>query len=167
MKKTLIACAIAVGASVAAVGAQAADGGGRSGGHGGGSWSGSHGNWSGGQGNWSGNRGNWNGGRNWNRSWHGTNWRGHGSRFFGSVFLGWPWYTWGPSYYYDYPAYSYYGAPAYYDSTQIYVEPPAGSSAVPSSPQAQYYCPDSGYYPAVQACPRGWLRVLPDGAPPR
>ena len=71
-----------------------------------------------------------------------------------------------PAYtYYDYPAY--YGSPAYYDSTEIYVEP--GDRPGPAAPQeqSQYYCPDTGYYPTVQTCPRGWLRVLPGGPPPR
>ena len=93
--------------------------------------------------------------------------------------LGWPWYWWGAPYYgyygyYGYPAYysstyypasTYYDGPAYYDSTQVYVEP-SGNTA-PATPQSQYYCPDSGYYPAVQACPRGWLRVVPGNPPPR
>jgi hypothetical protein len=91
---------------------------------------------------------------------------------YGSVYLGWPWYWWGPSwygypayssYYYDYPSY-----PAYYDSTEVYVERPqaAPAPAPAPAPKAQYYCPDSGYYPSVQSCPRGWLRVLPNGSPP-
>ena len=25
-----------------------------------------------------------------------------------------------------------------------------------------YYCPDIGYYPDVQNCPNGWLRVIPN-----
>jgi hypothetical protein len=93
--------------------------------------------------------------------------------------LGWPWYWWGPSYYYGYgypyysypaytyPAASYYGAPAYYDSTDQYVEPSGSVAPAPAAPQSQYYCPDSGYYPSVQACPRGWLRVVPGSPPPR
>jgi hypothetical protein len=181
MKKLLIACAIAVGASVAAAGAEAAgergghgDGARGGGGHGwsgrgdgGRQWSGGdRGSWRGDRGSWRGDRGSWNGGRHWNGNWRDTRWHGHRSHVFGSVFLGWP-YWWGPSYYYDYPAYSYYGGPAYYDSTQIYVEP-SGTAAQPSAPaQAQYYCPDAGYYPAVPTCARGWLRVVPDGTPPR
>ena len=28
-----------------------------------------------------------------------------------------------------------------------------------------YYCPDQGYYPYVQSCPKGWLQVAPQPAP--
>jgi len=110
-------------------------------------------------------------GGNWHGGSHGGHYYGH-SHFGGSVFIGWPWYWWGPvaygypAYYYDYPYYSY---PSYYDSTEVYVEPPAGGTVTPApapQPKAQYYCPDSGYYPSVQTCPRGWLRVVP-GAPPQ
>ena len=187
IKTTLIACAIA--ASLGSFGAYAAGdrGGGHGGGHAGGghgNWSGGgHGNWSGGgHGNWSGGghgnwgggghgHGGWNGGGRWNGGWRGSHWHG-GFRGFGGVYVGWPWYWWGPAY--DaYPAYSYYGAPAYYDgapayydSTEVYVEPPAGTAPATPRAQSQYYCPDAGYYPAVKTCPRGWLRVVPGGAPP-
>lgn len=31
-----------------------------------------------------------------------------------------------------------------------------------------YYCQDpEGYYPQVQSCPEGWMRVVPNGGPPR
>ena len=190
MNKTLIACAVAAALAVATTGADAARGDGQSGARSGGnwsgnhgSWSGNHGSWSGNRGNWSGNRGNWSGGHNWSgnhgnwnggRRWYGSRFGGYRNYGFGSVYLGWPWYWWGPSYYgypaysyYGYPASSYYDYPAYYDSTEVYVEP--SGSAPPPAPQqnSQYYCPDSGYYPSVQACPRGWLRVLPGDPPPR
>jgi hypothetical protein len=148
-----------------------------------GSWSGG-GNWSGSRGGWSGTawsgghggHGGWSGGHGhggWSHGgWHGghNHWYGYGS-----VYLGWPWYWWGWPYYgyygYGYPAYStYYGYPyyndypAYYDSsTDVYVE----KGTAPAAPQAQYYCPDTGYYPSVQTCPRGWLRVVPGSPPPR
>jgi hypothetical protein len=78
---------------------------------------------------------------------------------YGSVFVGIPWYW--PSYYaypyyYDSPTYYYdYDAPA-----TVYVQPQTRSA-----PATQYYCPDTGYYPTVQACPQGWLRVVPDAPP--
>jgi hypothetical protein len=157
MKKIFIACAIATGMSVAAVGANAM------GGHGGG------GNWSGGGhgGNWSGggHGGNWSGGGHFRGGFRGGHFRGRG---FGSVFIGAPFFF--PGYYYGYPSYSYYDYPAYsptysyYDyPTQVYVEP----SGTAAQPQVQYYCPDAGYYPAVKACPQGWLRVVPDNNPPQ
>ena len=73
--------------------------------------------------------------------------------------IGAPYYL--PYYAYGYPAYSYYDPGyAYYDyPAQVYVEP--GQSA-PAQPQAQFYCPDIGYYPTVKTCPKGWLRVVPD-----
>ncbi|MEO9136395.1 MAG: hypothetical protein ABI316_07305 [Casimicrobiaceae bacterium] len=179
MKKTLIACGIAAGMSIAVVGAQAADGHGGGGHGGGGNWSGGGhgggGNWSGGGhgggGNWSGGGhgggGNWGGGHNFRGGFHEHDFRWRG---FGSVFFGVPWYF--PGYYYGYPSYSYYDYPtysptySYYDyPTQVYVEPP--DSSAPAAPRVQYYCPDAGYYPAVNACPQGWLRVVPDNNPPQ
>jgi hypothetical protein len=158
MKRTLIACAIAAATSLAAAGAQAAAG------HGG-NWGGGHGgNWSGGHG------GNWSGGHRFNggfrgHDFHGNRFHGHGFRGFGSVFIGTPWW-WGPAYYgypvyYDYPAATYY----YDDPSDVYIErvPPSESPA----PQTRFYCPDTGYYPAVRTCPRGWLRVVPDNAGPQ
>jgi hypothetical protein len=44
----------------------------------------------------------------------------------------------------------------YYDSADTYVEPPVTAAPAAPAPKAQYYCPDTGYYPAVPACPRGW-----------
>ena len=69
----------------------------------------------------------------------------------------------------SYPAVTYYSQPdAYYNQSDVYIERPTQRSYTAPAPQpkAQYYCPDSGYYPSVQTCPRGWLRVVPDGAPP-
>jgi hypothetical protein len=176
MNKTLIACAVAAALAVAAPAAEAARGDGQSGARSGGNWSGSHGNWSGNRGNWSGSHGNWSGNRgnwsghrgDWNggRRWYGSHWNGYRHFGYGSVYLGWPWYWWGPSYY-GYPAYTYYDYPSYYDSTEVYVEPSGSAPAPGPEQQSQYYCPDSGYYPSVQSCPRGWLRVLPGDAPPR
>jgi len=142
--------------------------------HGGGSWSGGHsgGNWSGGHsgGNWSG--GSWQGG-----NWHGGNWHrgGHGSRVFVGVGFGAPWWGWWPGYYplyYPYyGAYGYYPYPDYY--SYDYVEPSYiqqdDSAYQPRSGQRSnysYYCPDpAGYYPEVQTCAKGWLRVVPQSAP--
>ena len=52
-------------------------------------------------------------------------------------------------------------------SADAFVEQ-GGAMTAPTAPQSQsqYYCPDSGYYPSVQTCPRGWLRVVP-GSPPQ
>jgi len=83
------------------------------------------------------------------------------------VYLGLPWFWPGywPGYYYDYPAYTYYDYPAYNDyPTEVYAEP---QGAAPSPARSRYYCPDIGYYPSVQACPQGWLRVLPNSGAPQ
>jgi len=139
--------------------------------HGGGSWSGGHSG-----GNWSG--GSWRGGGSWQGgNWHGGNWRGggHGSRVFVGVGFGAPWWGWWPGYYplyYPYyGAYGYYPYPDYY--SYDYVEPSYiqqdDSAYQPRSGQRSnysYYCPDpAGYYPEVQTCAKGWLRVVPQSAP--
>jgi hypothetical protein len=63
-------------------------------------------------------------------------------------------FFWGPGFFpylypYPYPVTSY-----------DYLEPPLPYAA----PQQDYlyYCPDQGYYPSVQICPKGWLRVVPE-----
>jgi hypothetical protein len=66
-------------------------------------------------------------------------------------------FFWAPGFYpylypYPYPVTSY-----------DYLEP-----ALPYAPAQQdyrYYCPDQGYYPSIQACPKGWLRVIPEDSP--
>jgi hypothetical protein len=150
------------------------------GGHGGGSWSGGGGSWNG---------GGWHGGGNWNGGWHGNGWHGNNvGFFFGFPGVWWPGYYpysgWGGGYYnyasYPYP---YYGDAAVYgDPGQVvYVQrdqvadgayapappAPAARSGLPGqySYQFSYYCIDpAGYYPQVQQCTRGWLKVVPDGA---
>jgi hypothetical protein len=125
---------------------------------------GSHGGSSGGA--WHG------GGSSWHNSgsWHGGHFHGGHSRVFIGVGFGAPFWGWGwwPGYYYPYaypayyPAYPYYDYP-YYDYSGSYVE--QGSSA-PAPSNYSYYCPDpAGYYPEVATCPKGWLRVVPQGAP--
>lgn len=49
--------------------------------------------------------------------------------------------------------------------TPVYVEK-AAPDDIAKEPNAKYYCPDFGYYPSVQSCPNGWLRVVPGGAGP-
>jgi len=154
MKRTLIPCAMAAALSLVAAGAHAQS----HGGHGGGGFHGG-----GGHGFHGGGGHGFHGGH----SFHGGRFHGHGFRGFGtSVFIGaplwWPYY--GYPYYYDYPAYTYYDYP-----TEVYVEP-GTSSPQPQpqpQPQAQFYCPDTGYYPTVKTCPQGWLRVLPGNPTPQ
>ena len=79
-------------------------------------------------------------------------------------------YPYYDSYYYA-PTYSYYPAPnaVYLDSPSGDAQPyqPYPQQSRPAAPKAQYYCPDTGYYPSVQTCPKGWLRVVPDAPPPQ
>ena len=54
--------------------------------------------------------------------------------------------------------------PAYYNSPRYIEQPPA--VFVDQDSDYWYYCPNpAGYYPNVQNCPIGWLRVVPDAAP--
>jgi hypothetical protein len=74
------------------------------------------------------------------------------------VFIGAP-IIFGPAYYpYGY-AYSYGDAPlAYGDPDAAAFEPQDSGS------NYWYYCRNpAGYYPDVQACPSGWLQVVPNG----
>jgi hypothetical protein len=128
-------------------------------GHSGGSWSGHSG-------------GSWNGG-----NWHGGNWRGggHGSRVFVGVGFGAPWWGWWPGYYplyYPYyGSYGYYPYPDYYSYDYVepsYIQQDDSAYQPRSGPRGDYsyYCPDpAGYYPQVQTCAKGWLRVVPQSAP--
>jgi hypothetical protein len=86
----------------------------------------------------------------------------HGGGHFGFGVVigpGWGW----PYYGYPYP---YYSAPPVVIESQpdVYVSP----QPQPQSQSYWYYCSDpSGYYPQVQRCPKGWMKVLPDpGAGP-
>jgi hypothetical protein len=78
----------------------------------------------------------------------------HHGRFNHSfLFISAPFF-WGPGFYpylYPYP---------YPVTTYDYLEP-----ALPYAPAPQddrYYCPGQGYYPSIQTCPKGWLRVIPE-----
>ena len=129
--------------------------------------SGMHAGTSGHSGSWSGHSGgSWNGG-----NWHRGNWHGHGSRVFVGVGFGAPWWGWWPGYYpLYYPSYGYYG---YYPYADYYPYEYGESSYIqqdeynqPRSGQYSYYCPDpAGYYPQVQTCATGWLRVVPQSVP--
>jgi hypothetical protein len=91
---------------------------------------------------------------------------GHGRVFVGThVFIGpgfWgpsPW--WGPGWW---------GPPYYYAAPPVVVEPPptyVQPTPVPEEPQYWYYCQDpQGYYPYIQQCPKGWMKVVPPVTPP-
>lgn len=72
----------------------------------------------------------------------------------------WPW--WGPPYY-----------PYYYSQPPVVIQqqPPIYEQQEPQGEAQQYYwyyCQESNaYYPYVKQCPSGWLKVVPNPAPPR
>jgi hypothetical protein len=128
--------------------------------------------------------GGWHGGGGHGGGWHG----GHGGSHF-NIGIGFPGFYWGPGWgypyygYYGYPYYASYpyyaGYPSYYSDEPVYADPAPGTyiqrdmnSGTPSrgapvgEGQYSYYCPDpAGYYPQLQNCPKGWLKVVPDAGP--
>jgi hypothetical protein len=46
---------------------------------------------------------------------------------------------------------------------------PQGGQAAPGAQgQYAYYCTSpAGYYPQVQTCAKGWLKVVPESSPPQ
>lgn len=69
---------------------------------------------------------------------------------------------WGPYPYYPY--YPYYSPPSVIvqPTPEIHVQPPPQTE----TPSYWYYCKDpQGYYPTVQRCPKGWMRVVPPANP--
>ena len=124
--------------------------------------------------------GGWHGGHGGHGGWHG------GTRI--GIGIGFPGFYWGPGwgypYYAGYPhyagypyysSYPYYAAYPYsYSDELIYVEPgpstyiqrDMNSAPQGSEGQYSYYCPDpAGYYPQLQNCPKGWLKVVPENSP--
>jgi hypothetical protein len=61
------------------------------------------------------------------------------------------------------------GPPLVYASPPVvYASPPAYvEQSTPATSSYWYFCPDSKtYYPYVQECPSGWLRVVPGSSGP-
>jgi len=95
---------------------------------------------------------------------------GHGGHDGGhvgiGVYLGPGW--WGPGWWGPYPYYPYYP----YSPVPTVIQQPSTEIYVQPAPQAEesrywYYCQESqGYYPDVQRCPEGWLKVVPPENPP-
>ena len=78
------------------------------------------------------------------------------------VFIGPIW--WGPRFRWG-PPYPYYASPPVIvqQAPRVYIQ------QEPQPPQQAYwyYCPNpQGYYPYIQACPPGWMTVVPPSAPP-
>jgi hypothetical protein len=86
--------------------------------------------------------------------WH-RHYPAWGFRFYwgGPFVVGPPWYPYG---YYAAPP------PVIQQQAPVYVQP--------QQPQENYwyYCQDpQGYYPYVKTCPGGWMKVVPEPAPPK
>lgn len=94
---------------------------------------------------------------------------GH-SHFSGSVWIG-PGWGWDPFFYPYYPYYPYPSYPYYTPPTVVVPQEPQ-EYIVPEADEQQetgywYYCrKPQGYYPYVERCPGGWMKVLPDTTPP-
>jgi hypothetical protein len=164
MKRILLAIVAALALAVGSGTALAQHSGG---GHDGGARHGGGGHGGGGHGGWNGGHGGWHG----------------GTRI--GIGIGFPGFYWGPGWgYYGYPyyagypyysSYPYYAAYPYsYADEPIYAEPGPSTYiqrdmySAPQGSQGQYsyYCPDpAGYYPQLQSCPKGWLKVVPETSP--
>lgn len=101
------------------------------------------------------------------RGWH-TGHRGHGGDLAVDLWLGpgllAPYYPYYP-YYSHYPYYPYYTAPpvVIQQEPQEYIVQPAPE---PEETDYWYYCQNpKGYYPYVQRCPSGWMKVVPSPPP--
>jgi len=90
---------------------------------------------------------------------------GPGRVSFGArVFIGpgfwWPGPWWGPGWWG--PRYSY-SPPVVGQQPPVYVQPYSPTA----EPQYWYYCQKpQGYYPYVQQCANGWMKVVPPASPP-
>jgi hypothetical protein len=78
------------------------------------------------------------------------------------LFVGPNW--WGPGWWGGYPYYPYYPSPPVIiqQSPEIYVQP----APQQEDPVYWYFCKDpQGYYPYVEKCPKGWMKVVPPSTP--
>ena len=112
-------------------------------------------------------------------AWAGRGFQGHGGfhghgRFQGhgrfhsnfGFFIGAPLFWWPPDPFFYPPYYypSYYYPPisqVYVEQTPVYVQR-NDTAANPPAANYWYYCQNpQGYYPYVQDCPAGWMKVVP------
>ncbi|MGH7316795.1 MAG: hypothetical protein ACREI6_07225 [Candidatus Rokuibacteriota bacterium] len=110
-------------------------------------------------------------GRHHHHGFHGKHHGFHGKHFRGPrPFIGLRFHV-GPRAYphYAYPPYPYYGGYYRYAPPPVVVTPPPVVVTPPPTsyverPASDYwhYCREpAGYYPEIQQCPGGWVRVLP------
>lgn len=106
--------------------------------------------------------------------YYGHGGHGHGSYYSTSIWFGpsWGWSVWDPFYYPYYPYYYRYPYPyPYYGPSTTVVVPQEPQEYIMQAPGQQetgywYYCREAkGYYPYVEKCPGGWLRVVPQEPP--
>jgi hypothetical protein len=91
-----------------------------------------------------------------------------------SISFGYPvhWgpYPWrAPRYYWGRPVVVLRPHPYYYAAPPIIIEqqPPVYVQQDEQQADYWYYCQNpAGYYPYVQTCPEGWMKVVPDATPP-
>ncbi len=89
----------------------------------------------------------------WRHHYRGYGYRGHhyrGPKYFwsGTIVI--------PSYPYAYPA-----------PPPVVIEKQPPVYVQPQEENYWYYCPDpQGYYPYIQECAGGWMKVVPDVTPP-
>src|SRR5262245_3400435 len=79
----------------------------------------------------------------------------------------WAPFWWGPYPYLPYPGYPYL-PPVVVEQPPVYIQqaPPAGATAT-LEPGYWYYCESAkAYYPIVQQCPAGWVKIAPQAPPP-
>jgi hypothetical protein len=85
---------------------------------------------------------------------HPGRWRQHhhGSHFY-----------WRGTFVIPWQPYGFYAAPP----VIIQQQPPVYVQPEQEEENYWYYCPDpQGYYPYIQNCPSGWMKVVPDTTPP-
>jgi len=95
---------------------------------------------------------------------HGGN-NGHGNSYNFGLSIGPGWGGWGPGWWGP-PAYPYY---PYYSSPPVVIGQQPQVYAQQNQQESGYwfYCQNpQGYYPYINSCPGGWMKVVPDTVPP-
>ena len=98
---------------------------------------------------------------------------GHHDYVSTSIWFGpsWGWGYWDPFYYPYYPYYPYYYRYPYYGPSTTVVIPQEPQEYIMKSPAQEetgywYFCKQpKGYYPYVERCPGGWMKVVPQEPP--
>jgi hypothetical protein len=84
--------------------------------------------------------------------------------------LGWWWTVGGMCYFFERPVYPYplvVPEIAYELPVVVQPPPPVYTQQPPADPNYWYYCENpKGYYPYVQNCPGGWMKVVPQPTTP-